>query len=600
MSFRSAQRSAAAAAVVFMSVTASYATAGVALYYSTDEDDTHFMPTDAPEDPWNPVGDDGAVTITLDHREKIWFAARNDDDEGRDKYLGLRIIAPTAEDMSNLRSCTGPGDEDAEGFLNPDDSPVPRVRTVFGGAKQIGNRYAANYRMTPQPLWERFCFECISEDGIDGEFVIDLFTSCSNALDIPPLSAWFSMPDASLGAPGAMVGDPRYTELWLFPRTRPVDLDEAAMIVAPPETGPWFVEPVFADPDGNDRPSGGFLWLSDGAGLSTDHRFDLSFAMIEVADIKYDLFGYDIEGGRFDRLQVNAPTWGDNFDAYEPGPLLGLGGWEAWNDNPDAGDFIVTEEQAASEPHSVAIDGDDDAVRRLFGYGCGGEPNADCGDEIWLWSVKQYVPSALQGQQFFILLNTYEANGDQNWSLQLVADGGADAFADFDTGDALPLITDQWTEIRVVVDLSRDEQSVFYDGERLVTKSWTDGVTGDGALNIAALDLFGNGSDQPVYYDDLALEEIAPVGACVFDDDTCEELFRDVCEDLGGAYAGHGITCLQLDPCPPDFDDDGDVDTADLLFLLAAWGTVEGDVDGDGATGTADLLQLLANWGECP
>ena len=52
--------------------------------------------------------------------------------------------------------------------------------------------------------------------------------------------------------------------------------------------------------------------------------------------------------------------------------------------------------------------------------------------------------------------------------------------------------------------------------------------------------------------------------------------------------------------CPADFDGDGDVDTTDLLFLLGAWGTPDGDVDGDGDTDTADLLALLAAWGECP
>ena len=52
--------------------------------------------------------------------------------------------------------------------------------------------------------------------------------------------------------------------------------------------------------------------------------------------------------------------------------------------------------------------------------------------------------------------------------------------------------------------------------------------------------------------------------------------------------------------CPADFDGDGDVDTADLLVLLAAWGTPDGDIDGDGDTDTADLLALLAAWGDCP
>jgi hypothetical protein len=47
-------------------------------------------------------------------------------------------------------------------------------------------------------------------------------------------------------------------------------------------------------------------------------------------------------------------------------------------------------------------------------------------------------------------------------------------------------------------------------------------------------------------------------------------------------------------------DGDGDVDTADLLALLAAWGPCEDcpeDIDGDGDVDTADLLLLLAHWG---
>jgi YVTN family beta-propeller protein len=55
---------------------------------------------------------------------------------------------------------------------------------------------------------------------------------------------------------------------------------------------------------------------------------------------------------------------------------------------------------------------------------------------------------------------------------------------------------------------------------------------------------------------------------------------------------------------PGDVDGDGDVDTADLLELLAAWGDCPdppeecpADFDGDGDVDTADLLTLLANWG---
>ena len=62
----------------------------------------------------------------------------------------------------------------------------------------------------------------------------------------------------------------------------------------------------------------------------------------------------------------------------------------------------------------------------------------------------------------------------------------------------------------------------------------------------------------------------------------------------------NGIPDECEDICPADFDADGQVDTADLLYLLGAWATPDGDVDGDGDTDTADLLALLATWGDCP
>ena len=51
-----------------------------------------------------------------------------------------------------------------------------------------------------------------------------------------------------------------------------------------------------------------------------------------------------------------------------------------------------------------------------------------------------------------------------------------------------------------------------------------------------------------------------------------------------------------------DLDSSGSVATADLLSLLAAWGSDPGgppDFDGDGNVGVSDLLILLANWGPC-
>jgi hypothetical protein len=55
--------------------------------------------------------------------------------------------------------------------------------------------------------------------------------------------------------------------------------------------------------------------------------------------------------------------------------------------------------------------------------------------------------------------------------------------------------------------------------------------------------------------------------------------------------------------CPADIDGSGTAGTADLLALLASWGTATpgpyqgGDTTGDATVGTADLLVLLAAWG---
>ncbi|MDY7109659.1 MAG: hypothetical protein SYC29_13575 [Planctomycetota bacterium] len=77
-------------------------------------------------------------------------------------------------------------------------------------------------------------------------------------------------------------------------------------------------------------------------------------------------------------------------------------------------------------------------------------------------------------------------------------------------------------------------------------------------------------------------------------------------DDPATEDTGHGtppvvdMGAYEFQACPADFDHDDDVDTADLLFLLGAWGTAAGDTDYDGDTDTADLLTLLGTWGECP
>ena len=53
--------------------------------------------------------------------------------------------------------------------------------------------------------------------------------------------------------------------------------------------------------------------------------------------------------------------------------------------------------------------------------------------------------------------------------------------------------------------------------------------------------------------------------------------------------------------CPADFNDDGQVNGADLTNLLARWGETapEYDLNGDGEIDGADLTIVLSSWGPC-
>jgi hypothetical protein len=254
--------------------------------------------------------------------------------------------------------------------------------------------------------------------------------------------------------------------------------------------------------------------------------------------------------------------WYDGLAAYDAGSQMdGQGGWFGWDMNPVAG-ALVSDAQEYSVPNSVDIAGSTDLVHEFCG--------ADSGK--WVFSAWCYVPGDFQSGgsgdsagSYLILLSYYDwadPGSDSAWSAQLHADSYTNTFRrDGDTPSSLPLIKDAWVEVRVVVNLDADFYRVFYDDVELgAAESWSAGIYGTGGfLNIAAVDLYAQESTS-VYWDDLRL----------------------------------------VSSCPADFDGDGDVDTADLLHLLACWGMDCGDVDGDGDTDTADLLALLAAWGECP
>ena len=194
--------------------------------------------------------------------------------------------------------------------------------------------------------------------------------------------------------------------------------------------------------------------------------------------------------------------WEDNFDSYPVGPLHGLGGWEAWDNNP-ATTAYVTDNQSCSPSNSVEIAWfsgvSADIVQQFNGVSSGN----------WTLTTWGYIPSDMVGNSFLILLNKYEHGGAhviQDWSCQISIN--ATRIWDFDNvDDWLPSITDDWVELRVEIDFEADIQTVYYDDVELFEKSWTAGVSPGGQKNLACIDLYADTAiSSSFYWDDFVLE----------------------------------------------------------------------------------------------
>jgi len=232
----------------------------------------------------------------------------------------------------------------------------------------------------------------------------------------------------------------------------------------------------------------GWQYLDDSALLSGQHYH---YKVIAVDFVEW-MSEPSNEAGA-----IATGLWCEDFDSYDTAVALpDQSTWESWDDDPAAAEFYVTTAQSLSEPNALAIDDIDDAVHRYSGYTEG----------VWAYTAWQYVPPEMDDIQYFILLNTYPASVSPDWSMQIECDGGAGLIKDFNGDEALPMVKGQWTEIRVLIDLDEDVQSVYYNGAHLVTKSWSAGVAEGGAVNIAAVDIWGNESTCEVYYDDIRLE----------------------------------------------------------------------------------------------
>ena len=138
--------------------------------------------------------------------------------------------------------------------------------------------------------------------------------------------------------------------------------------------------------------------------------------------------------------------WMDNFDSYDDGQVLyHVGGWTGWNDDPDLAG-VVSSAYSRSDPHSIEIAGDTDAIHEFSGVDSG----------QWTFSGWMYIPSDLTSLTSFIVQNEYQHGGPYQWAIEIHFDPATgqvwDYFRDPGIQNPLPIIYDRWAEIRLEMD----------------------------------------------------------------------------------------------------------------------------------------------------
>jgi len=190
------------------------------------------------------------------------------------------------------------------------------------------------------------------------------------------------------------------------------------------------------------------------------------------------------------QLVRGLPLYSEGFEDYEAGTdLQGVAGWKGWGNAAGAA-APVSDAYAASGSNSVEVLDSSDLVQE-FAF-AGGTLD---------FSVMQYIPSGTTGTTYFLLLNTYNDDGPNDWSIQMAFNLEAGIVtSDLGGGATANIIYDRWVEIRCVIDLDNNTVDEYYDGALLSAHQWDD--TGNATLG--CIDLYGNGASS-IYYDDITI-----------------------------------------------------------------------------------------------
>ena len=254
-------------------------------------------------------------------------------------------------------------------------------------------------------------------------------------------------------------------------------------------------------------------------------------------------------------------AWCDNFEDYTSGSIHGLGGWEGWRSNPLLAGSVTSQRNHTEEGTLSLLVGESEegnSYRTFAGYDL----------DTWpYWSVRAWilVPSATVGTSYF------SAHSDCDGRLAGTKPGAnlraepAEGWLYNDlTGSRLPLIIDEWVEVHMLVDLTRDLVTIHYDGQFLDSNSWTanywtkkltsdrtrgikyrddnyidiPGYLESGSLQIAAVQVISLGPEG-IYVDDLSVSRTR-----LFSSDCNGNAIPDECDVIdspGNDLNGNGV-----------------------------------------------------------
>ena len=254
-------------------------------------------PVPAGGDGWEQPGTNG---VTVKAGAKIWLAFLNIENPANSKFFRIEFYAGSHAEAENLKFL------DCGGF-NGSGNAVGATQTQTGknslnGEPRPGLIYQ-EFTFTPQPAWERISF--INQNDHDIQLTdIKAWSVCAS---VRPILNKLTSSNTLFGAdgPGVMRTNQRIQQVWVFPKTFPVNPGVQPQFVAPPATGPWNFQFVQTDPYGGTHPLG-IKWITGGPGLAPDQAVDFSFAMQSPqADWGYTMYAFDGTTGQYQEYNLN-------------------------------------------------------------------------------------------------------------------------------------------------------------------------------------------------------------------------------------------------------------------------------------------------------